>query len=70
MVIFYMISVSDLKIEEEARKTRLVLCPKCDSEFRAPLGDDSAECEECGENIEIMEEGYPEEFIWHPNRRY
>ncbi|TRZ55087.1 hypothetical protein D4Q76_01115 [archaeon] len=70
MVIFYMISVSDLKIEEEARKTRLVLCPKCDSEMRVGLMNDSAECEECGEDIEVVEEGYPEEFIWHPNRSY
>ncbi len=61
---------SSLRIEEEARKSRLVLCPKCDSEFRMPIGDDSAECEECGEEIELMEEGYPEEFIWHPSRSY
>jgi uncharacterized paraquat-inducible protein A len=64
------LSDSSLKVSEEARKTRLVLCPECDSEFRTPIGDDSAECEECGEEIEMVEEGYPEEFIWHPNRSY
>ncbi len=71
MIIFCMIlSDSSLKVSEEARKTRLVLCPKCDSEMRVGLMNDSAECEDCGEEFEVMEEGYPEEFIWHPNRSY
>lgn len=64
------LSDSSLKVSEEARKSRLVLCPKCDSELKVPLTEDSAECEECGDEFEVVEEGYPEEFIWHPSRSY
>lgn len=63
-------SNSSLQIEEETRKTRLVLCPKCDAELIVAIEEDFVECEECGEGIEILEEGYPEEFIWHPSRSY
>ncbi len=52
------------------KNSRLVLCPNCDSEFRVDIADEDYICDECGEEFEIREEGYPEEFVWHPGKMY
>lgn len=51
------------------KSSRLVLCPTCDNELRADIEEDEVVCD-CGKEIEIEEQGYPEEFIWHPNKEF
>ncbi len=64
--------MSKFEAQEELniKNSKLVLCPNCENEFRVPLSERFAECEECGEEIEIREEGYPEEFVWYPGKMY
>ena len=57
--------VSDIK-----KSRRFALCLDCDNEFRLALADEDCICDEYGEEIEIMEECCPEEFIWHPGKMY
>ncbi|NOZ82094.1 MAG: hypothetical protein GXO63_03000 [Candidatus Micrarchaeota archaeon] len=51
------------------RELRLVLCPACDSELSVPIEEEEIFCE-CGERVEVFEEGYPEEFVWHPGKKF
>lgn len=57
--------------DDFVRKTRLVLCPNCDNEFRVDSTEENTTCDECGEFFEIEDEGsYPEEFVWHPSQEF
>lgn len=56
--------------EQLIRNSRLIICPSCDSEFRVGLDKKEFLCESCEEEIDIEEEGYPEEFVWHPKREF
>jgi len=57
--------------DEVMRNSRLVLCPDCDHEMRADCEEEEVICGGCGSSIEIGHEGmYPEEFVWHPKKKY
>jgi hypothetical protein len=51
--------------------TRLVSCPNCQSSFHVPASALEYVCGECGEIFTIEPEGlYPEEFVWHPSKKF
>ncbi|MEM7824264.1 MAG: hypothetical protein QW227_02730 [Candidatus Aenigmatarchaeota archaeon] len=51
--------------------TRLVDCPNCKASFRVPASALEYVCGECGEIFTIEPEGlYPEEFVWHPSKKF
>ena len=53
------------------KNSRLVLCPTCDVELRVSLEEEEFECDECGKCSGLCPEGsYPEEFVWHPRRKF
>ncbi len=52
---------------EMFRDFRLFLCPECDAEI---LTDEEEVVCSCGAEASPITGGYPEEFIWHPNRRF
>jgi len=57
--------------EESMKNSRVVLCPGCDNEVQAGVDDEEVRCSGCGECSEPGPEGsYPEEFVWHPRRKF
>jgi len=48
------------------KKSRLVICPYCDTEQRVELDRPIVKCKKCGKpiNIDIEDHTHPQEF-WH-----
>lgn len=56
--------------EDFLKNTRLVLCPKCEKDIKIDINDEMVLCDECGEEIVINNLEMPEDFLWHPKRKY
>ena len=56
--------------EEFLKNTRLVMCSKCEKQIKIDINDEFAFCDECGEEIPVNTLEMPEDFLWHPNRKY
>lgn len=56
--------------EDISHTTRLVNCPNCRAEFRVPASALEYVCGECGEIFSVEPEFCPEEFVWHPSKKF
>ena len=57
--------------DDLVKKSRLAICPGCDNEAFVDNEEEELECENCGSCSDLSPEGsYPEEFVWHPRRKF
>lgn len=52
------------------KNTRFVLCPKCENGMKVDISVEEIFCDECGEEIAVNNLELPEDFLWHPKRKY